>query len=250
MSSHPQLLRGGAHIVYARPERVLAEAPRDALRALLSDAERARLERFAAPADADLYLVAHALTRCLLARYLASPPEALCFELGERGRPELAGAARHSGLRFNLSHTRGLAACGVSLHAAIGVDVEHVSRRVELQSVGKRVFSPSELAGLAGLAGSAQRRRFFDLWTLKEAYVKATGKGLASPLTSVSFDAGRCDPVPVRFEVAAHDVPERWCMRRLGLPPEHCLALALEAGPHATIHWQELDARALLSLTA
>jgi 4'-phosphopantetheinyl transferase len=227
-------------VFYARPACVLSQVARAALEARLSDDERARLARFAAPADAELYLVAHALTRCVLARYLGSRPERLAFESGERGRPELAGPERASGLRFNLSHTRGLAACGVSLHAAIGVDVEHQSRRVELDAVGKRVFSSHERAGLAGLQPDAQRQRFFDLWTLKEAYVKATGKGLASPLTGVTFTPELCDPVPVRFEPPDADRPEDWCMRRLGLPPEHRLAVALQL-PAARFNWQELN---------
>lgn len=232
-------LQGSAHVFYARPACVLSQVPRSALEARLSEDERARLARFASQADAELYLVAHALTRSVLARYLDAQPAQLSFESGERGRPELAGPERATGLRFNLSHTRGLAACGVSLHAAIGVDVEHLSRKVELDAVGKRVLSVRERAGLVALTGDAQRQRFFDLWTLKEAYVKATGKGLASPLTGVTFAPETCDPVAVSFDPPDADRPEHWCMRRLGLPPEHRLAVALQL-PAARFCWQEL----------
>ena len=239
-------LRDCAHIVYARPECVLSQVPRAALLDVLSEAERAKQARFLAPEDAELYLVAHALTRCLLARYLGLAPRALAFQAGARGRPELDGPAADSGVRFNLSHTRGLAACGVSLHAAIGVDVEHTTRKVELLRVGKRVFSPRERAGLAELTGAAQRRRFFELWTLKEAYVKATGKGLASPLQGVTFEAQGDDPVVVSFEDPADGSEEAWCMRRHELPPQHRLAVALHAGRAARVRWEEADFPSLL----
>lgn len=240
-------LQGSAHIVYTRPECVLAQVSRQALLDVLSEEERAKVARFAAPEDGDLYLTAHALTRCLLSRLVGDPPAALQFRSGERGRPELAGPAAESGVRFNLSHTRGLAACGVTLHAAIGVDVEQHTRKVELDSVGRRVFSPQELASLAALSGEAQRRRFFDLWTLKEAYVKATGKGLASPLRSVTVSAEAPDPVPIHFSDPSLDRADGWCLRRLQLPPSHSLAVALDATADARVTWQALDGRALLA---
>mgnify|MGYP003407010879 CR=1 FL=1 len=244
--SHLQVREGTALVVYARPECVLSQVPRQVLLDTLSEAERAKVARFMAKDDSDLYLTAHALTRCLLARLLGAVPSALEFQVSERGRPELAGDAAQSGIRFNLSHTRGLAACGVTLRSAIGVDAEHITRKVDLSGVGKRVFSTRELAGLHALGGDAQRQRFFDLWTLKEAYVKATGKGLASPLRSVTIAAEAPDPVPVSFADPSLDRAAGWCLRRFPVPPAHTLALALDAVPSAQVTFCELRSEELL----
>ncbi|MEY4582639.1 MAG: hypothetical protein RL701_7342 [Pseudomonadota bacterium] len=237
---HPQLSPMVAYVAYARPERLLAKHGEPQLRAVLSADEQARYERFHVPEAAAVYLTAHALTRYVLGRALNCSPQSLCFVSSERGRPELAGLAAESGIRFNLSHTSGLVACGIALRAAIGVDVEHLARRVDMALVAPRVFSPRERAGLAALEGEAQRRRFFDLWTLKEAYVKGTGKGLAGPLHAVSFDAAADDPVPVHFEPEAQDHSEAWYFRRLTVPDAHCLAVALDSGSTTTIQFEEL----------
>jgi 4'-phosphopantetheinyl transferase len=233
-------LTDAAYVVYARPERVLAVTPRQQLATLLDDAERARHARFMFREDADIFLVAHALTRNLLGSMLGYTPESLQFAASERGRPELAGSAADSGMRFNLSHTHGLVACAITRMVDVGVDVEQCTRKVELLSVAQRVFSPLELRELHALDGAAQRERFFQLWTLKEAYVKAIGKGLAGPLQAISFFPAEPDPVPVRFEPEVADSPEAWCFRRCRPDPELALAVALRAGPSAAISFREL----------
>jgi 4'-phosphopantetheinyl transferase len=233
-------LDGAAYTVYARPERVLADVSRERLSLLLDAGERERHARFVFAADADIFLVAHALTRSLLGGLLNEAPDALRFEASERGRPELAGAAAVSGVRFNLSHTRGLVACAVARTCDVGVDVEQLSRRVELLRVAERVFSPLELRELHALQGEAQRQRFFALWTLKEAYVKAIGKGLAGPLQAISFFPAAPDPVPLQFEPEAGDREGDWCFRRCRPDAEYALAVALRAAPSAAISFREL----------
>ena len=117
-------------VCYARPGDFDGPA-REQLHACLDGEEQERLARFRFERDRHIYLVAHALTRALLARALgASRPETLHFVREAHGRPELADA--HQGvarLRFNLSHTQGLVACGVCWEHDIGVDVEQVEQR-------------------------------------------------------------------------------------------------------------------------
>jgi 4'-phosphopantetheinyl transferase len=173
-------------------------------------------------------------------------PNELSFHIGEHGRPEIAGPSRALALRFNLSHTRGLVACGVACGHDIGVDVERIDREVALLGVARHVFSERENAGLLSLSGSAQRLRFFELWTLKEAYVKAIGKGLAAPLKSISFLPEANDPVAVHFAEQALDDPSAWCFRRHEPGPGHRLAVALRAGPLAAVSFGEVSASQLV----
>jgi 4'-phosphopantetheinyl transferase len=233
------MLSARATIAYARPETILAAHSREQLLAGLSADERERHARFRFETDRDIYLVAHALVRRMLSRLTGAAPHELRFVAGEHGRPEIAAPEPAAAFRFNLSHTHGLVACAVTRAADIGVDVEYVERKVELLGVANHVFSPREIQGLVALSGGAQRERFFELWTLKEAYIKAIGKGLSAPLRSITFQPDRPDPVPVHFEAEVEDDHARWCLRRFQVGPLHRLALALAADRDAEIECRE-----------
>jgi 4'-phosphopantetheinyl transferase len=239
-------LTRAAWVVYAYPQAVLAGADPALLLSWLSDDERERHARFRFQDDREAYLVAHALTRRALGQVAGVAPSALSFQAGEHGRPEIAGPSCALALRFNLSHTRGLVACGVACGHDIGVDVERIDREVALLGVARHVFSERENAGLSSLSGSVQRLRFFELWTLKEAYVKAIGKGLAAPLKSISFLPEASDPVAVHFAEQALDDPSAWCFRRHEPGPNHRLAVALRAGPLAAVSFNEVSASQLV----
>ena len=107
-----------------------------------------------------------------------------------RQRARTAGDSRSAGrlpdLRFNISHTDGLIACAVTIGREVGVDVEHINRHLT-HDVADRFFAPREVADLQSLPDEEQQRVFFDYWTLKEAYIKARGFGLALPLGDFAF---------------------------------------------------------------
>ncbi|HKP64078.1 MAG TPA: 4'-phosphopantetheinyl transferase superfamily protein [Polyangiales bacterium] len=239
MSFAPLSASVAASVAYARPEIILTAFTREELLGFLGAEERVRHARFRFESDRDIYLVAHALTRRMLSRVIGVPSEALEFAAGEHGRPELVAPESARGFRFNLSHTHGLVACSVAHGADIGVDVEYAERRVDILGVARQVFSPLEVAGLAALSGAPQRERFFELWTLKEAYIKAIGKGLSAPLRSITFDPAQPDPVPVTFGPDVADDSNRWCLRRFRVGSEHRLALALAAARSAPVHCAE-----------
>ncbi len=109
-------------------------------------------------------------------------------------------------LRFNISHTDGLIACAVTIGREVGVDVEHVGRRLT-HDVAGRFFAPREVADLRALPDDEQQRVFFDYWTLKEAYIKARGFGLALPLGDFAFKLNPPDAPAITFEPALEDDP-------------------------------------------
>jgi 4'-phosphopantetheinyl transferase len=199
-------------VYYALSEHVAAPEDAELCRAMLSEEERQREQRFHFQADRQSYLAAHAVTRGVLGRLLGTRPSALGFVAGPRGRPELAYPASRPPLRFNLSHTRGMVACAVALEHDVGVDVELIERRVEIDHLARSVFSEDERADLARVDGEAQRQRFFELWTLKEAYIKAVGHGLGLPLRAItlSFEAGRAPRI--RFSAPVEDDGARWSL--------------------------------------
>jgi 4'-phosphopantetheinyl transferase len=144
---------------------------------LLSEEERAIAARFVFERDRTLYLAAHAFLHATLTAYLGRNP---LFARDANGRPELSDRT----LRFNLSHTEGMVAVAVTREADVGVDVERIRPVDDL--LAKAVFTAEELHAWPGDA-----RSFFERWTLKEAYVKARGRGLSIDLQSFGFAGDR-----------------------------------------------------------
>jgi 4'-phosphopantetheinyl transferase len=168
-----------------RPDDVGAQS-RSFLFAMLDATERERARRFVFDLDRDCYIFAHALLRLTLARYLDADPHTLRFIVGANGRPELAAFSGSIPPRFNLSHTRGLVACIVAATTECGVDVERVGR-VSYRELMPVLFAASEAAELDRLPEEQRADRFLEIWTLKEAYLKARGLGLTVPLKDIAF---------------------------------------------------------------
>ena len=171
------------------------------------------------------------LLRRVLSRYLPVDPGAWRFGNGPYGRPDILEPV--CPLRFSVAHTGGLIVIGVCAGAEVGVDVERRDRgRVPLP-VADRWFAPAEAAALRALPVAARRRRFLELWTLKEAYVKARGLGLlAMPLDRFVIDLAGGAP---RLLAAADDDPARWRLHSLELG-EHLVAVATTASAGLILH--------------
>ena len=142
----------------------------EAYRALMSPDEHERMARLVFDRDRRSFLLTRALVRTTLSRYAAVPPAAWAFIANVHGRPEILDRpAGVPDLRFNLSHTDGLIACAITIGREVGVDVEHIRRRLT-HDVAGRFFAPREIEDLKALTEDEQQRLFFDYWTLKEAY--------------------------------------------------------------------------------
>ena len=208
------------------------------LTALLDAAEQERAARFRFDPDRRQYQAAHALKRLMLtaAAKGAVAPQAWAFAAGAHGKPRVAPDDEP---RFNLSHCDGLVACAVSRSTEIGLDVENTGRRPALE-LARAYFAPAEQAWLQRLAPAAQLHGFFQLWTLKEAFIKATGKGLAQPLDAFSF---AFDPLRIAFHDPALGDPAAWRFTQCAVGAQHQLALAWrsDVGTAAEIRTVQLE---------
>lgn len=197
---------------------------------LLSQAERERASRFVSPADRDRFVLAHAALRIVLSHYTGIAPARLNFAANAYGRPELVTSVEEPRLRFNLSHTHGLIAVAVCRRYYIGVDVECALGPSEnLLDVAARFFSPLETAVLGRLPSGERGRRFLQIWTLKEAYVKARGLGLSMPLDAFSFDFGNDSTPAIRIDPSLRDDAGAWRFLQVQPTPHHWLAAAVRA---------------------
>jgi 4'-phosphopantetheinyl transferase len=191
------------HVVWCATV-ALADDAVDAATALLSPDERERAQRLRFREDARDYAVAHALLRRELSRGSATAPAAWSFDRGAHGKPFLAGHAA-AAPSFSLSHTRGMVACAVAPpQVAVGIDVEANQRDLDAARLAERFFAATEVAALAALPEHARRERFYDLWTVKEAVVKAVGLALPPALPHVAVEIRGDDDIELtRSPVAA-----------------------------------------------
>jgi len=134
--------------------------------------EAARAARFHFPELGERYLRAHGALRAILGRFTEATLE---FDVTPSGKPHLPSAPE---LKFNLSHSHGMALVGVALEVEIGVDVERVRALSDSELVAERFFPPSEAAAHRAVEAPHRGRDFFRRWTRIEAVLKARGVGL------------------------------------------------------------------------
>lgn len=171
------------HVWFRHTESATADAV-EAARATLSPDERRQADQFRFAEDRRDYTLAHDLLRRCLSNYRAIEPSAWDFQRDAFGKPFLRSDSR---LSFNLSHTRHLVACVVGAGMPVGIDAERTSRTLDTEALVGRYFSSCEAAALARCSESARSASFLELWTLKEAFLKAIGLGLSLPLDAMSF---------------------------------------------------------------
>lgn len=158
---------------------------------LLSVDEIARANKFRFPRHKRRFIVARGILRQLLGNYLDINPKNIEFNYGDCGKPEIAGLNKVNPLQFNISHSQECALFGFSLDSLIGVDLEYLREMPDAVKIAQRFFSARESDLIDNLDQEQQSQTFFQLWTAKEAYLKAIGKGLSGSLASVeiSFDS-------------------------------------------------------------
>lgn len=152
-----------------------------AFTACLAELEHARAARFRFEEDRNRYIAGRGCARALIAAYGGGDdPAQLRLEEGAHGKPYLVDPRLP--LSFNWSHSGSVVMIAVSTATDVGVDVERLHRATDIDQVAERVFSPAELSVYRALEGEARRAAFFNGWTRKEAFIKATGEGLSRPL--------------------------------------------------------------------
>lgn len=217
------------HLWCAYDEEIAAAGLLARYRGLLNGEERIQQRRFLLGRNRHQYLVTRALVRCVLAEYLPEiPAEELTFERNEYGKPCVNNSPLPFPLEFNISHAEKLVILAVTNGVKVGVDVEYVSRGSNVMSIAERFFSARENEELKSLEREQWSDRFFDLWTLKEAYIKARGMGLSVPLDKFSYGFPENETITIRFD-GEHivDNPENWRFWQVKPNETHKIAIAL-----------------------
>jgi 4'-phosphopantetheinyl transferase len=194
-------------------------------RSLLTHEELAQEARYHFPRDRRRHLLTRILVRTVLSRYASVPAQAWRFETGKFGRPSIAGPITDEtdGLDFNLSHTDGLIVLGIARQTLLGIDVENACRPIVPAVIGV-AFAPAEEGALQQLPIALQQQQFFDLWTLKESYIKARGMGLQIPLDRVLFTLTDTS-IDLALDASLGDDQSNWRLWQLRTDDRHVVSV-------------------------
>ena len=131
-------------------------------------------------------------------------------------------------MRFNLSHSGRWVAIALAHARDVGVDIEAMDRLDDWRLLAGRIFSPRERSVLDALPEPQQREAFYNGWTRKEAYLKATGEGLTDMLTDIEVTLMPTQEPALRGLPAGWGAPRLWTLRAIPLPRDYAGTVAFE----------------------
>jgi 4'-phosphopantetheinyl transferase len=224
--------RGQIHLWLFIPGSGLTAGQLSTYRSIMDSGERDAEAFFVHLEDRHRYVATRAILRLVLSRYCDKQPSDWHFERTYYGRPFIANPAPdEQHLHFNLSHSRSAIAIAVSRNSFLGVDIEESPYCQSYMEIAETCCSAREMADLQSIPPDLQAQRFVEYWTLKEAYIKACGKGHTIPVEGVTFSF----PAPGRLILTAgtrpHDQTSNWWFWQ-GRPTEkHVVAVCARCTP-------------------
>lgn len=192
--------------------------------------ERERFRKYRHALAANQFLVGRLLIRGWLEAVSGTAAAEWQLVEGARGRPAIAHPP--SPWSFNLAHSGGMVACVLSRLPDVGVDLEHLDRRPMARDLYRRFCSPSEIADIERQPEDARANRFLTYWTLKEAYLKARGLGIAVHLADVEFAIDGPRP-SIAFRGSLEGTDPGWAFA-LFQPSPRCLLSVAAPQPAGT----------------
>jgi 4'-phosphopantetheinyl transferase len=225
--SRPQLTPNEVHVWRAFLDVDPSRAP--GLVATLDTEERTRARGYHFATDRDRYVLSQGILRDLLGLYLDCRPAEVSLSRGGFGKPSLTGPPAGGGLRYNLSHSGGLALCAFALGREVGIDVEFATS-VEVDELARAGFlSEGEERQLRSLQGRQRQEALLRCWTRKEAYLKAIGEGMSAPLAEIEVSVVPGAPGLLRTPQGEEETG-RWSLIDLTPAPGYTACLAVEGG--------------------
>lgn len=226
-----ELLDTDIHLYFVNPADVSNATLIEQYQGLLNEDEQNRMAKFYRADHRHRFLLTRALIRSTLSHYHDAEPAEWSFNQNPYGKPEIASPAMQPAIRFNISHCDGMIIGGLTRTHDIGVDAEDC-RRATAAGLDRlsQYFSNIEINDLKDISKSKYEERFFDYWTLKEAYIKARGKGLAIPLSSFSFLFEGDRLGGFEADTSINPDPQNWQFFRPAISPHVRVAIAINAG--------------------
>ncbi len=177
LSSWPFLAENQVHIWQVRSNISFSELAK--LQLILSEEEQKRAAKYLREEPRRQFISSRAWLRIILGRYLNLSPQSLAFLTNPFGKPYPKKLAGKPQIQFNLAHSRDLTLLAFCVNHPLGIDLEFIQPDFDYPGIAHQIFSPAEKARLEKIPETTRPPYFYQLWTQKEAYLKATGTGLS-----------------------------------------------------------------------
>ncbi|WP_321473468.1 4'-phosphopantetheinyl transferase superfamily protein [uncultured Paludibaculum sp.] len=211
---------------------------------LLTKDEKSRAKGFSFLHLQQSFVLTRGVLRMLLGSYADMAPHAVPLAYGPCGKPTIA-IPNH--IDFNLSHSGTLAVFAFTNGLEIGIDLEQIRPFSDIQDLASRFFCADEVIELQNVPPPDRERAFFLCWTRKEAYLKAIGDGLATPLDGFAVALKPDDPARLLHVGYDPKAAEAWTLHNLELSPGYAGALAYRGAPRPVHVFPLLDVDHLLT---
>ena len=235
LNNYMKILPTEIHLWTANDKDFDHQELRDCCGTWLTEAEQARYQRYYFDRHKKQFLLGCYLIRSVLSEYDVVDPQQWKFQKNEYGKPRIVDSQNSKSLFFNLSHSGEKHVLAVCLSDSVGVDIEQSGKRRRIAKIADRFFASEEVIDLLGLIDSEQLSRFYDLWTLKEAYIKACGLGLAIPLQHFIYSFPNETGISLSFAGERDDDVRNWQMWQIACSGNYKLALAIQREPENKI---------------
>ncbi|MEW6145955.1 MAG: 4'-phosphopantetheinyl transferase superfamily protein [Thermodesulfobacteriota bacterium] len=195
---------------------------------VLSEDERVRASRLGLSVYRDKFVTARGYLRIILGCYLNTRPADIEFEYNEHGKPAIAAESDRKKISFNLSHSRNLALCAVAAKCDVGIDVEYIRPVLKPEKILERFFTPGEMEYFQSRPEIMRIRAFMSLWTIKEAYSKAVGRGFSSALKELDLSPVLSSTSPSAASISLEESDESWTILQIDTWNDYIAALAFK----------------------
>lgn len=183
VANTPRLSRGEVHLWQTHIDRT-----KEYSSAGLSPDEVDRANKTAIKQKRNAFIAARGFLREVLGAYLDIAPYEVEFIRSELGKPALRNIPSQGPVYFNISYSMEAVLVGISMVAELGVDIEYMRDELSFDDIAKNFYSPGEKERLMHFSAMERKKKFYECWTIKEAFIKALGVGLRMPLDSFEVD--------------------------------------------------------------
>jgi 4'-phosphopantetheinyl transferase len=181
--------------------------------------ERQRAAKFINPTHGNRWTIARGYLRQILGKYIDLTPNAIVFNYGQQGKPAVEG----QDIQFNLSHSADRAVYAISATHPVGIDLEQI-HPLPAADLVDRFFSSAEQTIFHSLPVDLQQAAFFHAWTQKEAYLKACGTGLSTPLDQIEVSIDPRTPAAI----VSAPIAGNWQIQKLAISAEYAGAIVID----------------------
>jgi len=210
---------------------------------MLDNREKERANRFHFPEHRRSYIHRHAAYRQILARHINIPTNKIQISISKYGKPFVNNGACH----YNTSHSKSLAILALSEVMPLGIDIEYINPDIINLDLIKQVMTSAEQNTFQKTPSHMQANYFFNVWTAKEAFVKAIGKGLSISPSTISTNHSTVSTTPstainkISFKIEA--TPQEWYGNILSISPQyHCVLVTNKSAPNIIIQdWRNIS---------